>query len=274
MSADTDFIRSLMHEAGQELRRAALQRTSLRHKSKTSALDLVTESDFAVEALIRDALTRRFPDDHFWGEEAGMPADPAFGRVWICDPIDGTRSFFRFGVNYCVSLGLLVNGRVQQAHIYDPTVDDYYFAESGKGAWLNSEQLKLSPKADLSQALVGIGFSERSSASRHTRIVGRLLGQGAMLHQHGSGALSLAQVAAGRLEAYLELHLNAWDAVPGLLIAQEAGAIIRPWRDQDLTAGAPTLCANPGIYDQLDEILRDVRSSEPNEDTAEINLSF
>ncbi len=242
-----DGVRDLMRRAGAEAQRGARRRRHLTVETKANPLDPVTETDLAVERLIRDELARMFSNDRFWGEECGRPDEPAQGRVWICDPIDGTRSFLRLGHDYCVSLGLLVGGEPVIGLIFDPERDDLYEARTGQGAFLNGERIGLKPLPDLSHGLVALGYSERVSPERHAKAVGEILKAGAMTHQHGSGALALAQVAAGRLDAYLELHMNPWDALPGLLIASEAGASCLAWMPGDLLRGSVVLAANPGI---------------------------
>lgn len=248
-------LRALMREAGALAKSFARRRHAIAAQTKAGPLDPVTEADLAIEKLLRENLARLFPGDRFWGEEGGRPEEPHRGRVWICDPIDGTRSFLRFGHDYCLSLGLLVEGRIAQALIFDPERDDLYEARVGEGAWLNGERLRLARLPDLAHALVGTGFSERLDADRHAEMTRKILRRGAMLHQHGSGALALAQVAAGRLDAYVELHQNAWDALAGLLIAEEAGALCLAWSREELLRGGLTLAANPGIAAALAAIL-------------------
>jgi len=244
--------RAIMREAGALARSMAARRDTIDRRAKAAPLDLVTEADLAIEDLIRRFIARAWPADRFWGEESGRPDAPQSGRVWICDPIDGTRSFLRLGHDYCVSLGLLVDGRMRFAVIYDPERDDLYEAELGRGAWLNARRLALAdPIPDPRHALVALGVSERVNPDRHADLVRGLLRAGAGCHQHGSGALALAQTAAGRLDAYVELHQNAWDALPGLLIAEEAGAMCLAWSSSDLLRGGLTLAANPGVADFL-----------------------
>lgn len=249
-------LRSLIRRAGLEANRAASRRDAIDRETKAGPLDPVTEADLAIEAMLHDELTVLFPGDRFWGEEGGMPAAVASGRVWICDPIDGTRSFLRFGHDFCLSLGLLIDGEIVFGMIFDPQRDDLYEAERGGGASLNGKPMRLAPLPSLAHALVGLGYSERVDADRHADMVRGILREGAMLHQHGSGALALAQVAAGRLDAYVELHQNAWDALAGLLIAEEAGAKCLSWSHADLLQGATTLAANPGIAADLARIAR------------------
>jgi myo-inositol-1(or 4)-monophosphatase len=255
-------LRSLIRRAGVEASRAAARRSSIGRAEKAGPLDPVTEADLAIEALLRDELSTLFPHDRFWGEEGGMPSVPSSGRVWICDPIDGTRSFLRFGHDFCLSLGLLVDGEIVFGMIFDPQRDDLYEAQRGHRACLNGKPLRVAPLPSLAHALIGLGYSERVDPDRHADMVRDILREGAMLHQHGSGALALAQVAAGRLDAYVELHQNAWDALAGLLIAEEAGAKCLSWSDLDLLQGTTTLAANPGIAEVLARIARGSKNPE------------
>lgn len=244
-------LRDLLRKAGRFASEAAARRSDLDLTTKSGPLDPVTEADLAIEKMIRSELAIRYPGDGFWGEESGRPADPASGRVWICDPIDGTRSFLRFGHDFCVCLGLLVDGAIELGMIYDPQRGDLFEAVRGCGAFLNGRRLELKPLPSLGHALVAIGYSERVDPDRHADMIRAILRKGAMCHQHGSGALALAQTAAGRLDAYVELHQNAWDALPGLLIAEEAGARCLSWSPENLFTGTLTLAANPGIAAQL-----------------------
>lgn len=247
---DLTKLRHLLRSAGRSAALAAT-RADLDMSTKAGPLDPVTETDLLIETMIAQEIARLFPNDRFWGEESGMPERPHEGRVWICDPIDGTRSFLRFGHDYCICLGLLVDGRIRFAMIHDPERDDLYEAEAGRGAFLNGRTVAVKPIPDLTHALVGLGYSERVDPDAQAELVRQLLRSGAMCHQHGSGALALAQVAAGQLDAYVELHQNAWDALPGLLIAEEAGAACLRWTPEDLHNGSITLAANPAIASAL-----------------------
>jgi myo-inositol-1(or 4)-monophosphatase len=250
-ASNLEDVRGLMRAAGAEALKGARARNALEVTFKGGPSDPVSACDLVVEEQLRTALSRLFPADRFWGEEVGMPQDPGRGRVWICDPIDGTRSFLRFGRNFCVSLGLLLDGVAVAAFIFDPIGDDLYEARLGEGAWLNGERLQQPPLQDLSHAIVGIGHSQRVPPDDQVAFLSHVLNGGALTHQHGSGALALAQTGAGRLDAYVELHMNAWDALPGLLIAKEAGADCIAWPADRLTHGYIVLAANPAIASTL-----------------------
>jgi myo-inositol-1(or 4)-monophosphatase len=251
-----------MRAAGVDARRFARSRHDLQITLKGGPADPVSSCDLAIERMLREELARLYPGDRFWGEEAGMPATPGRGRVWLCDPIDGTRSFLRFGRNYCISLGLLIDGVTFAAFIVDPESGELYEAQRGEGARLEGEPLFQTALPDISHAVIGLGVSGRVAVGDHIAFVKRLLEAGALPHQHGSGALALAQTAAGRLDAYVELHMHAWDALPGLLIAREAGAYCIDWPDGHLETGDAVIAANPAIAATLFDWLQENRGDD------------
>lgn len=187
--------------------------------------DEVTEMDRQVERHIRAAIVARYPDDAVFGEEDGASSDRAHDaqRLWIVDPIDGTANFARGIAHYCVSIGYLEHGVPTVGCLYDPSHDRLYAAERDGGAWLNGERLAVSGCAELGAATVECGWSTRRSTAAYLAMVTRVMGAGCAMRRAGSGALGLADVAAGRIEAYCELHINSWDCAAGVLLVQEAG---------------------------------------------------
>ena len=211
--------------------------------------DLVTAMDREVERLIRKAIGRRYPDDALIGEEEGGDAGEC---VWIIDPIDGTANYARGIPHYCVSIAY-VEGRVPAVGVlYDPSHDWLYAAARGEGAWRNGERLAVSPCAEMSAATVECGWSTRLPSADYTELVGRALGAGCAVRRAGSGALGLADVAAGRTEGYCELHINAWDCAAGILLVHEAGGFTNDFFAGDgLTAGNPLLATNAALCAKL-----------------------
>jgi myo-inositol-1(or 4)-monophosphatase len=172
---------------------------------KSSPVDVVTNADRESEALIRSILARARPTDGFFGEEgaAGIAEQDAgtSGLTWIVDPIDGT-------VNY----------------LYDIP---QYTASVGDGAFLGDRRLQVAPSVELSQALVGTGFSYSSETRAHQgRVVAQLLPEVRDIRRMGAASLDLCAVATGRLNAYYERGLSPWDHAAAGLIAREAGALV------------------------------------------------
>jgi myo-inositol-1(or 4)-monophosphatase len=185
--------------------------------------------DGDVERMIRAAIAARYPDDAVVGEEeGGRPGE----RVWIVDPIDGTANYARGIPHYCVSIGYLEHGRPTIGVLHDPSHDWLYAASRGEGAYRNGERLRVSDCAAVDAATVECGWSTRRSTDDYLALVARVMRAGCAIRRAGSGALGLADVAAGRVEAYCELHINAWDCAAGIVLVEEAGG-----RTNDFFAG-------------------------------------
>lgn len=241
--------RHIVQEAGRHAL-AAFNDPELRIESKGTG-DLVSDADFAIERLIRDAVLAAFPDDRFIGEEFGGEA-AARGFTWLIDPIDGTVNFARRLGYFCVSIALLSDLRPVAAWILDPVLGELFRADPDRHAWLGDTPITCSSQPDFREAVIGLGFSPRHDSALGGVIVGRLFEAGAENRRLGAGALCLAHVAAGRLDAYCEPHMNPWDAVGGLYIAACAGATTNDYLGAGgLERGAPVYAAAPTISHRL-----------------------
>ena len=248
-------------QAAKELAREAGAKALDLHRGRTTLdviskgpQDRVTEADRAVEDLIRDGLADRFSGDAFLGEESGASAgglDQHEG-IWVVDPIDGTDCFV-FGIpSWCISIAWLHRGQMTVGVIYDAIHDEMFAAARGHGAFLNDRPITASSATDTSGGLIGIGYSSRVSPAATLAAMQRLMEAGGMFHRCGSGALSLAWVAAGRLVGYFEPHINSWDCLAGLLLVREAGGWTNDFLAGDgLTRGNPAIASAPGLIDHI-----------------------
>jgi myo-inositol-1(or 4)-monophosphatase len=213
--------------------------------------DLVTQADLDIEAMIRAQIARDFADDAVVGEEGGG-AVALQGHTWLIDPIDGTVNFARKIGYFCISLALLRDGLPVAAWICDPVLDELFFADADRKATLNGKPIHVSTVADPQNAVIGLGFSPRHRPDLAFEVIQALTGIGAEHRRFGAGALCLAHVAAGRLEAYAEPHMNNWDAVGGLYIASCAGATTLDYIGLGgLSRGAVSFAAAPSIAPHL-----------------------
>ena len=212
--------------------------------------DWLTEADGAVEAFIDAALASAFPEDGFQGEETGGRRDGALR--WVVDPIDGTSNFARGNPRFCVSLGLIEGRTPLLGVIVAPALGEVFAARQGAGATLNGAPIRAAETNDLARGRVECGWSPRRSNEAFFALTQAVMGTGAMLRAGGSGALGLADVAAGRIDAYIELHINLWDVAAGLAILAEAGVEVSPFLAGDgLVGGNPIFAAAPGIASAL-----------------------
>jgi myo-inositol-1(or 4)-monophosphatase len=210
------------------------------------AQDWLTEADGVVERFLSAALAEAFPEDGFQGEEDG--ATRAGTLRWVVDPIDGTSNFARGGSRWCVSVGLLDGRTPLLGVLVAPGLGETYAACAGRGATLNGAAIHAAETADLGRAIVEIGWSPRLPASEYLALCGRVIAAGAAPRTMGSGAMGLAETAAGRIDAYVELHINLWDVAGALAILAEAGAVVNGFMDGDAPViGGPILAAAPGV---------------------------
>jgi len=245
------FATDLAREMGREaLARQPAQRAATSFKGHQ---DYLTEVDGAIERRIRAALAGAFPDDDFLGEEDGGGKG---GSLWVVDPIDGTANYARGIAHYCVSIGVVRDAEPVVGALHDPSHDRLYWAARGAGAWLaergTTRRLAVSPIDALTAATVECGWSLRRPQADYVALVDRMLTAGCAIRRAGSGALGLADVAAGRTEGYAELHINSWDCAAGLLLVTEAGGRINDFfAGGGLLAGNPILATNAALADPL-----------------------
>jgi myo-inositol-1(or 4)-monophosphatase len=212
--------------------------------------DWLTRADGTVERFLSERLAAAFPDDGFQGEEGGTPRGGALR--WVVDPIDGTANFMRGGARFCVSVALVDDRTPLLGVLVAPALAETYAACRGAGATLNGSAIHAATTTALERAVVEIGWSARRPNADFLALYARLLDAGAMPRLGGAGALGLADVAAGRIDGYLELHINLWDVAAALVILDEAGAAASRFMDGDgPTTGNPIRAGAPGIAEAL-----------------------
>ena len=215
--------------------------------------DFLTEADGAVETMLRSRLARIFPDDGFVGEEGGGEGAE---NLWIVDPIDGTANFARGDLQWCISIGFLHKMTPMAGVIHAPALGETFAARKGAGATLNGRPIKVSGGSDMKSASLEIGWSPRRPFGDYTKLVATVGGMGASAKRSASGALGLCWVAAGRTDAYLELHINSWDVAAGVIVVTEAGGVVNDFFDgRGLDDGNPILASTPAFFAALGQTM-------------------
>lgn len=223
-------------------------------KQEKGVQDLVSEADRAVEALLIRRFGEQFPGDGFLGEETG--ARPAGDGLWVIDPIDGTANFLHGLPYWAVSVAYVRDGRLELGITYAPLLDELYAARRGGGATCNGLSIRASGCSDLARAIISVGYSRRIPPADHAAALGRLLAGGGEYRRLGCATLSLALVADGRLDGFYGPHLNSWDALAGVLLAEEAGAWASDFLAGDgLWQGKALLTCAPGLRRELEALL-------------------
>jgi myo-inositol-1(or 4)-monophosphatase len=241
--------------AGAIINRASLDVETVRVSVKQTN-DFVTEIDHAAETAIIDTLLTAYPDHGIWAEESGQRAGKHGGanHIWIIDPLDGTTNFIHGFPVYCVSIALMVDGRLEQAVIYDPTRNDLFCATRGRGAYLNDRRIRVAKRTTLRDSLISTGFPFRPGDAFQTylQVFAEVLPRCAGVRRPGSAALDLAYVAAGFSDGFFEMGLSPWDVAAGALLVTEAGGLVGNFTGEaDFLEQRECLAANPKIYGQL-----------------------
>ena len=191
---------------------------------KTSAADLVTEYDLAVESFLKEKLPPLVPGSIFFGEEEAENADPSRGWAFIVDPIDGTTNFVRGLRQSAISVALAHDGAVEYGVVYDPYKDELFTARRDGGAFLNGQPIHVSEKP-LAQGIFSMGTAlyRPEYAAPTMRLTEQLFRRSCDFRRLGSAALDLCDVACGRVELFFEYSLCPWDYAAGSLLVTEAG---------------------------------------------------
>ena len=218
-------IISIVREAGEIVLSA--RDIGSRTREKTSAADLVTEYDLAVERFLKEKLPPLVPGSLFFGEEEKENASPLTGWVFIVDPIDGTTNFVRGLKHSAISVALAHDGVVEYGVVYDPYKDEIFSARRGGGAFLNGRPVRVSERP-LDQGVFGMGTAiyDRQFIAPTMRLTEQLFRRSCDFRRLGAAALDLCNVACGRLDLFFEYSLSPWDHAAGGLILTEAGGVL------------------------------------------------
>ena len=213
----------------------------------------VTEADHAAEKAIFEVIRKEYPDHYILSEETGaIVMDSSY--KWIIDPIDGTINFANGIPLCCVSIGIEYNGQMLMGAVYNPFLNELFFAQRGFGATLNDKIIHVSNKtAVIDSCLVtGFPYTYLDSANGPLQVFEKLVRKGIPVRRLGSAAIDLCWVAAGRFDGFYEHKLQAWDSAAGFLIVEEAGGKVTDFTGDRYSPYQPHIIATNGkIHDEL-----------------------
>jgi myo-inositol-1(or 4)-monophosphatase len=247
------FASNLVREAGDLALNYFKRLDTLTVKSK-GVQDMASDADLNTELLIRDRLNSEFPDDAFLGEETGRSdvATHAERGVWVVDPIDGTQPFIGGMAGWCVSIAYVDQNILEFGFVFGPARGELFAGMRGQGSTLNGKPIRVGNATQLTDGIVGVGYSPRITPNDLLPSFTRLLEQGGTFYREGSGALTLCSVACGRLIGYIEPHINSWDCLGALAIVEAAGGQINDFLANDgLWNGNRVIAGAPSIYPKL-----------------------
>ncbi len=227
-------------------------------ENKEGINNLVTEVDKHSEKAIIDIIRKNYPGHSIISEEVGEMLQES-DYQWIIDPIDGTVNFAHGIPICCVSIGLKHKDELLLGAVYNPMMNELFFAEKGKGAYLNDKPIRVSSKTNFAKACLVTGFPYKwpNSSEHPIRVFERFILEGLPVRRLGSAAIDLCWVACGRFDGFWEYNLSSWDVAAGYLIVQEAGGRITNFD------GAPysvfdkeTLATNDHIHEDMLRLIR------------------
>lgn len=220
-------------------------------------VNLVTEADREAETAIVGVLRQAFPDDEVLSEEGGGQSGKG-EYSWLIDPLDGTTNFAHQYPIFSISIGLRRGEEIVAGVVYDPTRQEWFVAERGRGARLNDQPLRVSTQSRLNESLLATGFPYdlRESPVNNLDYYERFVMRAQAVRRAGSAALDLSYVAAGRLDGYWELKLAPWDTAAGILMVEEAGGRVSDFQGREFRLEDGWLVASNGlIHEEMLEVL-------------------
>lgn len=225
--------------------------------NKEGVNNLVTEADHASEKAILRVIKKNFPDHQVLAEETGEIIQDSTYK-WIIDPIDGTVNFAHGIPLNCVSIGIEKDKEIILAAVYNPHLNELYFAEKGKGATLNDKPISVSDQTQTIKACLVTGFPYTyiNIPNGPLEIFERFIRKGIPVRRLGSAAIDLCWVACGRFDGFYEHKLEPWDSAAGFLIVEEAGGKVTDLEGNPFSVYQHRLLATNGkIHDEMLEVI-------------------
>jgi myo-inositol-1(or 4)-monophosphatase len=235
---------TIAREAGVLLMQYFDQNIKIEYKGEA---DLVTAADRKSETLIRERIRSLWPDHDVLGEEEGL-RDTGSEYRWYVDPLDGTTNFAHGFPVFCVSMALQHRDQTVAGVCYDPTRDELFAAERGKGAYLNDRPVRASKTSRLVESLVGTGFpSYKRHKNPNIHFYHQITLRSHGVRRAGSAALDLCYVSCGRLDGFWEFNLNPWDTAAGVLLVEEAGGQVSDFHGGPFQLNSRETVASNGL---------------------------
>jgi myo-inositol-1(or 4)-monophosphatase len=254
MTADSAFERELLDVAVEAARAAGAEllarwRRPLTVDTKSTPTDPVTEADLAAEKAIRAVLARARPNDSILGEEGGATGDGDLR--WVVDPLDGTVNYMYGLSTFAVSVAVEDADGGLAAAVLDPVADELFTAARSGAPLSNDKPIAASMCESLDRALIGTGFGyEPEVRALQAVIATRVIPAARDIRRAGAAALDMCACASGRLDAYYERGVKAWDIAAGTLICERAGLVVRALEPDGLLP-AGVVVASPALIDEL-----------------------
>lgn len=229
--------------------------------SKKGPADFVSKADMRAEKIIYEELAKARPGYGFVMEESGVVEGTDKNNRFIIDPLDGTLNFLHGQPHFAISIALERDGELLTGVVFDVAKNEIFWAETGRGCWLDNRRLRVSTRSKLSESVIATGtpwFGKQESA--HELFWGELAALTpacAGIRRYGSAALDLAWVAAGRFDGFWERSLKPWDIAAGIVLVREAGGTVSEIDGGDVLKTGSIIAGNQMVQSKLETKLKE-----------------
>lgn len=251
-----NFAINIAKQAGKEIKKRFNNDRIVKVKDKSQ---IVTQGDLIADRIISSALKKRFPSHKILSEESGLKKEKS-DYLWAVDPIDGTTNYWIGSPLFAVSISLFFKKNPVLAVVYAPAMNELYFAEKGKGAFLNGKKIKVSGNTRLDRSFLTFCHgSSQKDVKRAMKIYNKIKFQSLDSRQLGSASMELGFVAAGRTECIMIPGAHVWDVGAGILLVREAGGKASDFRGKEWNFDSRDMVASNGkIHNQLIKFLEKI----------------
>jgi myo-inositol-1(or 4)-monophosphatase len=251
------------HKAGRKLIRDFGEVEQLQVSRKGPA-DFVSTADKKAEQAVFEELSKARPKFGFLMEESDEIVGSDISNRWIVDPLDGTTNFLHGIPHFAVSIALERDSEIFAGVIHEPITDQTFWAEKGKGAFLNNRRLRVSARKDMSESLfaTGMPFMGTPHHDRFMKELAAVMEVSAGVRRYGAASLDLAWVAAGRYDGYWETGLSPWDIAAGIVLVREAGGYVTDMAGKgNMLSTGGIIAGNDSLHGPLSSLLRKAQKS-------------
>ena len=252
-----NIFEKAVRKAGNGLSRDFGEIENLQIQSKNIG-DFVTNADIKTEKILLETLRYYYPKATYITEETGnIKGDD---EIIVIDPIDGTTNFIHGIPIVGIVIGRIFHGEITDGVIFNPILNEFYWASKGKGAWCNNKRLRVSKRQDFINCVIGTGIPHANRTyPKYLEEIDSISKSCAGLRRMGAASIDLAFVAAGKLDAFWERNLNLWDVSAGVILIREAGGkITEPNGNEWTLESRDILVSNTNIHHIISEKMQTI----------------
>ncbi len=250
-----DIALEAAEKAGNIIRENFHEKKEIDYKGR---INLVTNVDREAEKAVVETILKYYPKHNILTEETEHKQNASQPYRWVIDPLDGTTNYVHGFPFVCVSIALQKDGKSIVGVVYNPILNELFYAEKGKGSFRNSEPISVSDNADFSKSLLATGFpydmlnEERNNISNFSKMIKKCRG----IRRPGAAALDMCYVACGIFDGYWEVELYPWDTAAGVVILEEAGGKVTKFDGSKFSIFDKEIAASNGkVHGELLRVL-------------------